>query len=473
MKKVLASSLVTAALLGTSAFAAPSIAENGIGDFLIAPGYFAQGSFETNLKVVNTDTTHSVVVRGVVRDSVQSNEIDFIIVLSPGDVWEGTIAEVDGSAMLTSSDDSNYNKYTNIYNRSETLSVDLAGYSNTGMTFNAGYVEFYPLVQFNELITDDDADGVEDVQKTAMLDEDGNVQAFTETLNIDKNSIVQRFEYLLDNDLEIADKFKVDTTIALANPVSDVLTGEVTISSTATKSAMTIPLLAMAGTSDSRTDIDLAGTTGPFSPAQDTVASFYFDDEAAVEALLAKNTVNFLFDNSGEYNNLLFAFWNDQSASQSREFSVAVRNLTECYCSCTAPSSVVVGTETVVTTGGSSTCLGCAPIEEEEVVVVEAEKADPISGSQADAPVVVTPETPTTYCTVNANNEFTTVSARDVIGSTYDCLDNSGWTTGWAKLTYTGATANSNGNVMIPTQMRARNVDGQWSYSWNYLSYTK
>lgn len=83
---------------------------DGTGDFLIFPAYFANGdNWKTNIKVVNTNTTASIVARVVVRDSASSNEKrDFAIYLSPSDVFEAdmTYNDTTGLVEVCSHDDS-------------------------------------------------------------------------------------------------------------------------------------------------------------------------------------------------------------------------------------------------------------------------------------------------------------------------------------------------------------------------------
>ena len=109
-KKVLLSGLAAAAL-STSVYAgggAVSLEADGTGDYLVFPNYFANTvNWQTNLKVVNTNSTHSVIAKVVVRESRFSHEkLDFLIYLSPNDVWEGTLVDSGSGVVMTSSDPS-------------------------------------------------------------------------------------------------------------------------------------------------------------------------------------------------------------------------------------------------------------------------------------------------------------------------------------------------------------------------------
>lgn len=110
-KRVVAA--VAAALMAGSA-SAVEVSRDGTGDFLFAPAYFIGGGMTTDLKVINTSMTQSVVAKVVFRHPVTSAEtLDFLIYLSPSDVWNGTVscvaADANGNcntSAVTSSDDS-------------------------------------------------------------------------------------------------------------------------------------------------------------------------------------------------------------------------------------------------------------------------------------------------------------------------------------------------------------------------------
>jgi hypothetical protein len=102
-KRVVAA--VAAALLAGSA-SAVTVNPEGTGDFLIAPAYFIGGGLKTHLQIINTSSTQSTVAKLVFRDRTTSAELlDFLIYLSPNDVWNGTIQcnQADASGACTSS----------------------------------------------------------------------------------------------------------------------------------------------------------------------------------------------------------------------------------------------------------------------------------------------------------------------------------------------------------------------------------
>ncbi len=85
-----------------------SVAPNGKGDALIFPTYFTGSGWTTTFTVVNTSTTHSVVAKVVFRSAHRSQELlDFMIYLTPTDVWTGRVYQGDdGRPWVFSDDDS-------------------------------------------------------------------------------------------------------------------------------------------------------------------------------------------------------------------------------------------------------------------------------------------------------------------------------------------------------------------------------
>lgn len=114
-------------------------APEGKGDVLIFPFYAAfDGGWETKLTVVNTDRTNSTVAKVVVRSPKYSGELlDFLIYLSPADVWTGTL-KYDANAggpVLYSDDDSILADYD--FEKKEGLWADEQPVSRSLLTPNA------------------------------------------------------------------------------------------------------------------------------------------------------------------------------------------------------------------------------------------------------------------------------------------------------------------------------------------------
>ena len=115
LKKLMLSGVAALSILGASAFAADNsgavkIATDGTGDYLVFPYYAAvtQGDWKTNIRVVNTNPTKSIVAKVVIREwKTCAEKLDFPIYLSPGDVWEATLeTDANGNVVLVSNDDS-------------------------------------------------------------------------------------------------------------------------------------------------------------------------------------------------------------------------------------------------------------------------------------------------------------------------------------------------------------------------------
>ena len=289
MRKLL-SSVAAIAVLSSAAVAAPNLAADGTGDFLIAPAFFAQGTFETHLKVINTNTTNSIIVRAVVRDSANSREVDFPILLTPGDIWTGKVyaTTVDGveKTFLSSTDDSNY-----LPHAADGNGIDLAATNtNAANGFKSGYVEFYPIAQYNE--------GTEG--------------------KISKTVMVTRFKALANN--TIGAEIAVD---------EDSLTGTVTVvnNSSAVKAAMTLPMTAIENASDA----PVRGAV--MAASQDTIPTNFLVNGAAAGnelddfyMLFQNDEVVVPFDNSGDVTNVLLTFWGDYSACQTRSYTIDIRD---------------------------------------------------------------------------------------------------------------------------------------------------
>ncbi|BCD63184.1 hypothetical protein NitYY0826_P25 (plasmid) [Nitratiruptor sp. YY08-26] len=154
LKRVLVSGAAALALVGTAATAAIHVEKDGTGDYLISPVYFANGNgWQTKIKVVNTNTTSAVIAKVIVREGKSSKElVDFPLFLTPGDVFEATIAAGnDGDIYIKSDDDSVIVKADG----TPGLNVDLTALRallNTDCDTDEkkGYIEVIGLGDFNE-----------------------------------------------------------------------------------------------------------------------------------------------------------------------------------------------------------------------------------------------------------------------------------------------------------------------------------
>jgi len=112
LKKMVISSIAALSIMGGSAFAADNsngtkVALDGTGDYLVYPYYAAVGSWKTNIRVVNTNIHKAIVAKVVIRERKTSAEKrDFLIYLTPGDVWDGELVNENGQVVLKTNDDS-------------------------------------------------------------------------------------------------------------------------------------------------------------------------------------------------------------------------------------------------------------------------------------------------------------------------------------------------------------------------------
>jgi len=105
--------LAVFAIMGGTAFAFNAadhvkIAPNGEGDLIFFPWYLAaSGGWQTQISVINTSDSYSTVAKVVIRSHNWSDELlDFLIYLSPNDVWTGYIRYGAQGTYIYSDDDS-------------------------------------------------------------------------------------------------------------------------------------------------------------------------------------------------------------------------------------------------------------------------------------------------------------------------------------------------------------------------------
>lgn len=104
-KRVVAA--VAAALVAGGA-SAVGVNPGNKGEVLIAPMVMVAGGWESEIRLVNSDTVNSTVVKLSFHEQIRSAEVlDFFVYLSPGDVWRGTAKkQADGKFGIDSDDDS-------------------------------------------------------------------------------------------------------------------------------------------------------------------------------------------------------------------------------------------------------------------------------------------------------------------------------------------------------------------------------
>ena len=110
-KKILAVSMAVAMTGGLTAGAQATVnvTNNDIGQVLLGPVFFVENGFTTDIAITNTRTDAAVKAKVVFRSHEKSREIlDFVIYLTPGDVWRGQVIQNSGDGLghIISSDDS-------------------------------------------------------------------------------------------------------------------------------------------------------------------------------------------------------------------------------------------------------------------------------------------------------------------------------------------------------------------------------
>lgn len=187
-KKLLA--VAMGAMLAAGAANAVTVNHAGLGDLLVAPSYFIGGGWQSELKVINTSLTQSVVAKVVIHDNERSEErLDFLIYLSPGDVWVGTLASQAAAAngqttrsVVTSSDDSILLPNSNNFATAATPAVIVsgAGEGRAPLT-NIGYIT---IIESQAFDIAPNAPGVSKAAIKAAFDAAPAVVADTNTPNV-------------------------------------------------------------------------------------------------------------------------------------------------------------------------------------------------------------------------------------------------------------------------------------------------
>jgi hypothetical protein len=159
LKKLIVST-VAAAALATGAMAAGNAATDIAvsmekkGDYLLFSNWYAVESadWKTDLRIVNTDTMNSTIAKFVIRDGAESNELlDFIIYLTPGDVWSGTVYAKDGALFVHSTDDSMI--FNNVTAAEKDGGYTLKAYRKTERDdMTRGYIEVFGAAQPGEAL---------------------------------------------------------------------------------------------------------------------------------------------------------------------------------------------------------------------------------------------------------------------------------------------------------------------------------
>lgn len=106
--KKTALSLAMAAVMGgaVSSAQAVNLAADGLGDVLLFPYYTVRNDWNTLIHITNTSSVATVAVKVRFQEAWNTRDVlDFILVLSPNDVWTGYVAETAAGPRLKKSSD--------------------------------------------------------------------------------------------------------------------------------------------------------------------------------------------------------------------------------------------------------------------------------------------------------------------------------------------------------------------------------
>ncbi|MEA3353877.1 MAG: hypothetical protein U9Q33_08690 [Campylobacterota bacterium] len=303
-------------ILGINLYGAKNevkIASDMTGDFLMAPLYFAKGDICSNIKVMNTNEYSSILAKVTIRESIASHEVDLPILLSPGDIWSGNICQVKGKVILKSNDDSNHpsalgtlmggidlfkhssitsyreNDYRKGYVELNGKSFKLEEIQKENLDFTSGYIEIYPIAQFNE----------------------------HSKRKVKKSILVDRWNRLVEKDISNPKlrKYGVD---------NDSLSGLVSFNTEGQETA-SIPMIAFENVHSKQ----ILGEAINYTSESDPSILIGKTNKTKILKLLQNSDLSFAYDNSGEDQYLHVAFPFGYKEKQSRRYKVIIRDMNE------------------------------------------------------------------------------------------------------------------------------------------------
>ncbi len=281
--------LIGLSIAASVGFAAnPSISNDKLGDFLIAPVYLAQPNICTKITVFNTNTTHSVLAKVALREQIASNEVDFPIFLSPGDVWSGTVCKRGNEVVLTSKDDSNHPKISALLAKGKSITAQSIKAGHKNVDFTTGYVEVYPIAEFDE--------GKEK--------------------KVDKSVLVKRWDMLI--------KGKCPSNIVKTGVDGYSLSGNIAYE-TAKRATVILPMIAFKGAHDKvlrGSAIAYGNDTGP-----DILLGT--KKKYQILKLLQHSKAMFTYTNYGKNQYVVFTYPFGYAKNQIRKYKVSVRDMSE------------------------------------------------------------------------------------------------------------------------------------------------
>lgn len=290
MIKRLISTVVSVSICATALSADKlQISNDGLGDFLIAPMYVAKDNVCSKISVFNTNETSSILAKVTLRERISSQEVDLPIFLSPADVWEGEVCETRSGVILKSNDDSNHPVVKDVLARGKNLGEHSRNAGHEGIDFTRGYVEIYPIAQFNE----------------------------GSTAKVEKYLLVDRWDALI--------KGNTNNPKLRKNGVdSSSLSGHVTFNTESDLETAVLPMLAFKGAHDKQitgVSIDYSSDTGPFLLGT--------QKKNKILKALQNKVTSFTYDQAGRNQYINFTFPFSYSKWQNRTYKVTVRDMSE------------------------------------------------------------------------------------------------------------------------------------------------
>ncbi|UTJ06628.1 hypothetical protein [Arcobacter roscoffensis] len=281
--------LVASALCASSLSAGVSLATDGTGDFLIAPFYEAKNDVCSEIKVFNTNETNSILAKVAIREQISSQEVDLPIFLSPGDAWSGTLCEVEGKVLLRSTDDSNHPIVKDILANGKDLNAHSLNAGHKNVDFRNGYVEIYPIAQFNE----------------------------KSTAKVKKDILVKRWDALINGSLNVRN-LKRDGVD------NDSLSGSISFR-TNNKETSTQQMKAFENAHSKQR------VGGSIAYAEDTSPEVLLGQQEKFDILrlLQNSTTSVMYEDFGKNQFIYFSFPFGYTEGQERSFEFVVRDMSE------------------------------------------------------------------------------------------------------------------------------------------------
>ncbi|MEA3289082.1 MAG: hypothetical protein U9Q04_02775 [Campylobacterota bacterium] len=283
------------------------------GDMLIAPLYVANSEICSNIKVMNTNEFSSILAKVAIRESIASHEVDFPIMLSPGDVWEGNICDVAGEIVLTSNDDSNHPSALKMMKNG----INLAGHSEITSyrenDYNKGYVELNGKPFKLEEVQKENLDysrGYVEVYPIAQYDEKSKKK-------VDKKVLLERWERLIENDTS-------DPKLRKDGVDEESLSGLISYN-TEDHETSALPMYAFKNTHNYQRSGDDIYFTSDSNPDK----LIGKDNKIKILKLLQKKQTSFTYDKAGADQFIYITYPFSYKEKQSRKYKLIIRDMCE------------------------------------------------------------------------------------------------------------------------------------------------